>query len=158
MKRKKKKPKTLMILCVDMFNMNESVLMAAVLKRFLKGRKEKFYCESAGILQDTTNGNGASEATIAAGRDMGINLSQHRGRQFRGKGRRYCLIVAADGEAADYLVKTMGINGQKIYNANIPSSLGFQYQEDYEDMARKILTAMYDLVRQYFPLQSVKKK
>lgn len=147
-----KRPKKLLCICKG--NSDRSPLMAAILQMYLKNAGiTDVTVESAGILDVAANGGCASPYMIKVAETIGIDLSDHCKRQATPEllADDYDLFVVVDDFVAEEVLNRIGFDKIKqIYNADIHNPWPSQHLETYQVTAKRILAAMFDVMRLYF--------
>jgi protein-tyrosine-phosphatase len=138
------------ILCVCLGNSDRSPVMAAVLGMFLKNAGHEVIVESAGALQVAEKGGPPSKFAFDAAHRLGLDISGHVRRYVKTLDlSSYDLIVCASDEIAGEMV-SMGVDIEKVYNAQVPNPWPVHFERDYEGTMTTILGAMYKVVVLYF--------
>lgn len=142
------------VICICKGNSDRSPMMAEVLDMYLKNAGIKGVAvSSAGVLEVAKNGT-AAEFAIVAGKRIGLDLTSHRRRWFNELPDKagYDLYICVDDEVAG-LVMGQGVNLKKIANANTPNPWPCQRQHQYDKTMGRIMTAMYEVVTDYFSFE-----
>jgi len=141
------------VLCVCKGNSDRSPMMAAVLQMYLENTvllNDKVHCESAGILEIASKGGKASSFMVKAARRIGIDLSRHSKHWIDSLClSRYDLFVCVDEDVAAYVLN-LGVDIEKICNAQVSNPWPSQFQEDHDNTAGKIMERMFHVVTRYF--------
>lgn len=139
------------VLCVCIGNGDRSPVMAAVLGLYLRQNPgHEVICESAGIGEHVAEGSGAAEFAVIAAKRIGLDISGHSRRRVASLNLvEYDLIICVSDEIAGQMVG-MGVDLNKIYNAQVPNPWPVHFEQDYEGTMTTILGAMYKVVARYF--------
>ncbi len=139
------------ILCVCYGNSDRSPAMVAVLGMFLKNAGHEVIVGSAGAGPSAKKGGTASIYALTACRLIGLDITGHQRRHVSQVNLgEYDLIVATDDFVVAMLLE-QGVDIEKVYNAGISNGQWpFKFQEDYDNVFRNVLTAMFTVVSRYF--------
>lgn len=88
---------------------------------------------SAGLLEKSRNGNPASEGSVVAMREIGIDISGHRSQFIGDINLSDVDIFVAVGQAEREKLVGMGISGQKIVIVGGPDGLPNPYQKNQDE-------------------------
>lgn len=142
-------------LCVCKGNSDRSPMMEAVLRRYLRDvGLNHVEVESAGILDYTAKGGPASSYIIKSAARVGIDLSVHNKRCIKQVAdNAYDLYVVVDSEVAEAVLNIVGWDKiGKVFNAEVHNPWPSTWQKDYDETAKRILAAMFEVMVRYFSL------
>lgn len=139
------------VLTVCIGNSDRSPLMAGVLEMYLKNAGHNVVVESAGVKEGARNGGPASQYGIVSGSRIGIDLSTHQKTWVGDLDlAQFYLIVCASDKIAKELIEKYGVSEDKIFNADIPNPHPSTDQHVHDEVAKTIMSTMYQVVIEKF--------